>query len=126
MEYPAFAGELLSEEEVPDRLYDRTLRRRIRYVMSRLKTEADGGAEMEDVPEGFNSFFEDQEWFDGWENWGVTWDVGKLKDGNFLEVVPRWLSIHEEWEDVIQGELRTNEIAARKRRRMGNGSEGDL
>lgn len=127
MEYPAFVGELVPEGSVPERLYERTVRRRIRYVASRLYTEANDGAPMDDIPEGFLEHFEDQEWFDGWENWGVTWDLGELdSEEGPLAAVPRWLSIHEEWDEVIRGELQVNEIEARKRRRMGNGREGDL
>lgn len=121
-----FIEELVPPGSVPEGVYERTVRRRVRYELSRLKTEADGGVEA-DPPEGFKDFFEKQEWWDGWDNWGVTWDVGKLgSEEGVLVVVPRWLSIYEEWDDVIQGELRSNEIAARKRRRIGNGSEGDI
>lgn len=110
-------------------LRDRALRKRVRYALSRLQTEAVEGVPAEDdnhhIPEGFREFFEAQDdWFDGWENWGVTWDVGD--DEDFLRVVPRWLSLEEEWDEVIRGELMSNEIAARKRRRKQNGREGDV
>lgn len=126
MKLPPFTEELVPAGSVPEKLYMRTLRRRIRYVLSRLKTEVDGGEEMS-APEGFKEFFEKQDdWWDGWENWGVTWDVGALDQEGPLVVVPRWTSIHEEWDEVVEAELKSNEIAARKRRRMGNGSQGDI
>ncbi|MDX1407027.1 MAG: hypothetical protein R3330_02810, partial [Saprospiraceae bacterium] len=71
------------------------------------------------------------QWFDGWENFGKTWDVGgadsdfavsKVKnprDGSDspLETVPRWTTIWEENEDEMTAQMRANEIEARKRRR---------
>jgi hypothetical protein len=126
MPQPSFVKVLLPEGEVPERIYERTLRRRVRYLLSRLQTEVELGRPVS-TPPGFRAYFKDQEWWDGWENWGITWDVGELgSDEGILSVVPRWLSIHEEWDEVIRGELQSNEIAARKRRRMGNGSEGDV
>ena len=116
------------------------LRKRVRYNLARLKTEADGGPKAE-PPRGFKKFYADQKWFDGWENWGVTWDVGTpMRDGDSfgntvsddpLEVVPRYSSINEEHEADMDAHHRADTVGTRKRKRAikmdeANGSEDNL
>ena len=87
---------------IPDHLRDRepelqvlAIRKQVRYWLFRLKTEADGGPAAQDVPRGLRGYYKKQEWFDGWENFGVTWDVAAEDP---LETWPRDESIEEEWE----------------------------
>jgi hypothetical protein len=124
-----------------DNLRPLLLRKRVRYNLSRLRTEAVDGAPKAKPPRGFKKFFEEQVWFDGWENWGVTWDVGTpmRTEDNFgntisddpLEVVPRYVSLNEEHEDNMSAQTRADNISTRKRKRAikmdeANGSEDNL
>lgn len=98
------------------------LRKGVRYNLSRLRTEAEGG-EKASPPEGFVEFFEEDEHFDGWENWGVTWDSGDPFDPSVPEDDPLKLywrdqSIHEEWEEVLNSGFKADIIAARRRARI--------
>lgn len=112
------------------------IRRGVRYRLFRLKNEAEGGATIE-TPEGFKEHYEAQKWFDGWDKFGITWDVGDpvrpqpRGSENPLEVVPRYVSVQEEWEDVVDAHVKSDTIAARKRARArqmeeANGSEDNL
>lgn len=116
------------------------LRKQVRYNLSRLKTEADGGDKAE-PPYEFKPYFENQKWFDGWENWGVTWDVGTPdRDadsfGNTisddpLEVVPRYSSLNEEHDESMEAHFKADTLSTRKRKRAikmdeANGSEDNL
>lgn len=136
---PAWAKRFEDEARL-DNLRPLVLRRRTRYQLSRLKTEADGGVKA-NPPRGFKKFFADQRWFDGWENWGVTWDVGtpmRSEDmfGNTLsddplEVVPRYSSLNEEHDENMAAHHKADTIAARRRRRVvkmgeANGSEDHI
>lgn len=118
------------DKDVPERLKERVRTKRVRYFLSRLKTEAEGLVEVGGLPEGFREFYESQEMFDGWENWGVTWDVGdprkkSVPSDDYLEVIPLWTSLWEDWDEQIAANHKHNEIAARKRRRRmtADGSE---
>lgn len=122
------------DDLVPAHLRDReeeiqTLaqRKQTRYWLFRLKTEADGEAKATGLPRGFRGHFKKQEWFDGWENFGVTWDV---EADDPLTTYPRYQSIHEEWDEVLNAGHRSDEIAARQRHRQKqrepNGSEGHV
>ena len=51
-------------------------RKDIRYLLFRIKTEAEGGVETPPLPAGFIKSFETQIKFQGWLSFGVTWDVG--------------------------------------------------
>jgi len=124
---PTFVEELVPKGSVREQLYWWQVRRKVRYICFRLQTQYDPEApdrDAEDMPEGFREFFESQipepgeepksgQWFDGWENFGKTWDVGG-KDSGFAEdkvknpsersdsplvTVPRWTTV---WEDSIQ------------------------
>jgi len=118
------------------------LRKQIRYWLSRLRSEALEDKEKPDLPKGFKKFFSDQEYWDGWENWGITWDVGtpmrqpdpdnaEYWSDDPLEVVPRFVSIEEEWEETIDAHVKADTISARKRQRRqqmeeANGSEDNV
>jgi hypothetical protein len=47
----------------------------IRYLLFRIRTEAEGATKAPPLPRGFKKGFEEQEHFDGWERFGITWDV---------------------------------------------------
>ena len=138
-ENPAWLSEILPDEEVGrEPLRPLLTRRRVRYRLYRLRAEAAEGKELPIViPDGFKEFFEAQKWFDGWANFSKTWDVGDPVNpkprgsDNPLEVVPRYMSVHEEWEEVIEAHVKSDTIAARKRARArqmeeANGSEDNL
>lgn len=136
---PAFVEELVPVGSIREALYWWQVRRKVRYICFRLQTQHDPEApdrKAKDIPKGFRKYFENQDWFDGWENFAKTWDVGgadsdfaESKDENGsdspLVVVPRWLSVWEENEDEVNSWVREHEIEARKRRRA-NGSENNI
>lgn len=99
------------------------LRKQIRYRLFRLRSEAVDEIEFDDTPKGFKKFYADQKWFDGWENFAVTWDVGDPENpeprgsGDPLEVVPRYMSIEEEWEETLADHIRSDTIGTRMRKR---------
>lgn len=110
-------------EEVQDNVKPLVLRKQVRYRLFRLRTEAVDGVEADPVPPGFKKHFSDQKWFDEWENFAITWDVGDPEDpkprgsGDPLEVVPRYISIEEEWEETIADHVRNDTISTRMRKR---------
>ena len=83
-------------------------------------------------------FFEEQKWFDGWENFATSWDVGDPMDeeargsGDPFEVLPRYQSVWEEWEAEIEAHVKADTISTRKRARAkkmdneANGSEDNV
>ena len=110
-----------------DNLRPLLLRKRVRYQLSRLKTEADGGPKAK-PPKGFKKHYSKQEWFDGWSNWGDTWDVGTPLIGEEfqnvdstsedpLEAVPRYITIGEQHEARMEQHFRSDEIGTRRRKR---------
>ncbi len=131
-----FVDVLVPEGSVEDFLYVRQVRRKVRYWLFRLRSEAEGLGDAKGIPAGLKTHYKKQEWFDGWENFGATWDVD---DEDPLTTVPRWETIHEEWDRVLEQEHRANRISARQRRRNNqveksvtiqledaDGSEGDV
>lgn len=89
---------------------DKLTRRNIRYICFRLQTEATGGTKAEKEDEGIMQFvdevrghMEEQEDFDGWNNFGKTWDVGEK---SFLVAVLRKSSIQSEWDKVLKDEAK--------------------
>ena len=124
---PAWAKTLVSDDVVRDDLRALLLRRQIRYWMFRLQTAATGGPKAEKVPRGFKTFFEKQEPFDGWENFGQTWNV---ESDSPLVVKARYLTIQEEWDAVLHQGIRSDEIATRQRlrkqQRESDGTEGNV
>lgn len=134
---PAWATKF-EEKAAYDNLKPLLLRKGVRYNLARLRKEAVDGSPKATPPRGFKKFYSDQMWFDGWENFGITWDVGtpmRTEDtfGNTisddpLEVVPRYISLLEEHEADMNAAMTVNTISARKRSRAkkmdaANGSE---
>jgi len=53
-------------------------RKKLRYFLFRVKTQHAGG-QWAETPKGFNQilrYYEEAEFFTGWENFAITWDVG--------------------------------------------------
>ncbi len=122
-----FVKELVPDDSVPQYLYDRQVRRRIRYCLFRLNTEEAEGIPVDDIPAGLKKHYESSEEFDGWKNFGVTWDVD---DNDPLVTVPRYESINEAWDRQIEEDLRANRTHTRKRQRQikkeSDGLEGNI
>ena len=134
----AWIKEILPEEDIErEALRPLLQRRRIRYLLYRLQAEAAEDKPRPDLPEGFEEFFESQKWFDGWGNFAVTWDVGDPMDeesrgsADPFEVLPRYMSVWEEWDEEIEAHVKADTISSRKRARAkkmddANGSEDNL
>ena len=125
MSQPSWVGAL-----VPEHLRDReeevqtlAVRKQVRYWLFRLKTAADGGPKAAGTPRGFRAHFKESEHFDGWENFGVTWDVVPEDP---IVTCPRYESVNEEWDHHLAGILRTHTRETRQRQRASNGSEGNI
>lgn len=74
-------------------------RRKLRYRLYRIKS---GDPVKKD---GLKAHFESQDEFDGWQNFGVTWDVGdegKWPDGHFA-AVPLRESLEATWQRTLLG-----------------------
>ncbi len=136
MAEPKWVEKLLPEESVPrETVRPLMLRKAIRYTLFRLKRKEDDGVPIR-TPAGFKKFYSDQKWFDEWENFGVTWDVGDPMDpkgrgsGDVFEVVARYQSVNEEWDEVVEAHMKSGTISTRKRERQqkmeDNGSEDNV
>ena len=137
MAEPKWVEKLLPEEDVPRALVrPLLLRKRVRYTLFRLKSKEENGVTFR-PPAGFKKFYADQKWFDGWENFGVTWDVGDPLDpagrgsDDPFEAVARYQSVNEEWDAVIDAHVKSDTITTRKRTRQKkmeetNGSEDNV
>lgn len=75
----------------------RAERKKVRYQLYRLRTEAEGKC-ASGSDSVFRESFETQEGFDGWRQFASTWDVA-MGDPN--KVVSRSLSEQEEWDNVV-------------------------
>jgi len=72
-------------------------RRQIRYLISRLRTEATGGVEPPELPEGFRDTFERQDKFRGWANYQKIWDV----DDSGWGIILLDISAEEAWNKLL-------------------------
>lgn len=96
----------MSEEEVTrtvkafssEGMKMRAERKKVRYQLYRLRTDAEGKCSHDSSKE-FVKSFEDQAIFDNWRNFGTTWDVS-LTDP--MMIVRRDLSEQEEWDDLVR------------------------
>ena len=85
----------------PEGMTLRRSRKKIRYQLYRLKSEAEGITS--NVSEdGFKEKFESQDFFDGWRNFSLTWDVAMDEPER---IVHRTHSVLEEWEEVIRSKF---------------------
>ena len=81
---------------------EKLTRRKVRYWCFRFHTEAIDGVDSSDAPEGLKEKFEEMEWFQGWDKFGVSWDISE--EDNF-RIVPRKTSIHQDWDKVIMSKF---------------------
>lgn len=75
-------------------------RRKVRYRLYRIQSNKPLDAE-----DGLKSHFESQDEFDGWHNFGVTWDTGDEGDwpeGHFV-AVPLVESLEATWQRTLLG-----------------------
>lgn len=72
-------------------------RRQIRYLISRLRTEATGGVAAPELPDGFRESFERQDKFRGWSNYQKVWDV----DESGWNIVLLDVSAEEAWNALL-------------------------
>lgn len=75
-------------------------RRKLRYRLYRIKT----GVPI-DPSDGLKEHYESQDEFDGWHNFGVTWDTGaagEWPEGHFL-AVPLAESLETTWQKTLLG-----------------------
>ena len=89
-------------------------RKQIRYLLFRLKSDSEGVSKAPALPKGFKKSFSSQKKFQGWNNFGVTWDVGgrvpnedqphedaTSKEPSGWVIVMRDESLDEEWDRVL-------------------------
>jgi hypothetical protein len=74
-------------------------RRKVRYWCFRKKTEADGGNSADEAPQELVDHFESLENFQGWTNFGVTWDIDQ---NDFAKTYKRKFSVDEEWNATLR------------------------
>jgi hypothetical protein len=77
-------------------------RKRIRYILYRLKTEAaSGGVNLapDEATGSFKRIFIEQDLFEGWDKFSETWDVSL---GNPEKIIHRDKSAADEWEELVR------------------------
>jgi len=75
-------------------------RRKVRYRLYRIQA-----GDLVDSKDGLKAHFESQDEFDGWHNFGVTWDTGdegEWPEGHFL-AVPLAESLEAQWQKTVLG-----------------------
>jgi hypothetical protein len=75
-------------------------RRKVRYRLYRIQS-----GDLVDSNDGLKAHFESQDEFDGWHNFGVTWDTGdegEWPEGHFL-AVPLEESLEAQWQKTVLG-----------------------
>lgn len=79
---------------------DDMTKRQVRYWLFRFKTELeDDGASASDAPRGLRKLFEGMEWFQGWNNFSVTWDVNHEEP---FRIIPLKVSLDEQWNKTLE------------------------
>lgn len=73
-------------------------RTEVKYILARLRTEAERGVEPPELPEGFRESFSEQPAFRGWINYGVTWYVDEV---DVWKVILLKKSKRREWEELL-------------------------
>lgn len=79
----------------------RSNRKKIRYQLYRLRTESEGKCAA-NSDKDFKDIFEKQSFFDGWGNFGTTWDVAFDEP---TRIVHRLLSEQEEWDELVKAKF---------------------
>ena len=81
----------------------RRARKKVRYQLYRLRTDAEGKCSAQSTAE-FKKRFESNPMFGGWRFFGVTWDVA-FDDP--YRIVHKDISEQEEWEELIKAKFPT-------------------
>lgn len=74
-------------------------RRKLRYRLYRIQSKDPV------VDDGLKAHFESQDEFDGWHNFGITWDTGpsgEWPEGHFV-AVPLSESLEAQWQKTMLG-----------------------
>jgi hypothetical protein len=81
------------------KLLGRTLKKMARYWCYRFRSEATGGAEASDAPQGFKEYVEALGGFSGWDLFADKWDI---TGENPFMIVYRLMSVWQEWDQVME------------------------
>jgi len=101
-------GEEALKQINPNSLRARVKRRDVRYLLYKFRgsviERSDGSFTQlpDNIPKGFKKKYEDQDGFDGWKNFSITWDVA-LHDPELI--INRMFSEEEEWQRIIQAKF---------------------
>lgn len=95
-------GEEAIKKVNPNSLSARLERRQVRYALYCMRSKQEGKILPEDFDSTLPSKFEEQEGFDGWSNFAITWDVTLH---NPYKITSRHFSEAEEWERVVQAKF---------------------
>lgn len=98
-----FTGNILREEYDEEylkrnKLYGRTLRRKMRYWCFKHKHEVVDNRPAPNSPEGLKEFVEQMPGFAGWENFAKSWDI---QGENPFTIVLRLESVESEWDHIM-------------------------
>ena len=80
-------------------MFEKMTKRQVRYLCYRLRTGAEKEEEVNDIPEGFKEYFEEQDYFDSWINFAMTWDIDDK-----LKAELRTYDEQTEWNSVMKRE----------------------
>lgn len=83
-------------------------KRQVRYWCFRFKTEALDGVPAVDAPAGLRAYFEALEWFSGWKDFALSWDV---KESEPLAIKPLKEDPELAWDRVLLEEARELPVA---------------
>lgn len=99
----------------------------MRYWCFRLRTQTEGGAPAEGVPQGLSEHFEKQDAFRGWHEFGGAWDVDE-KDP--LRATLRQFTVWEEWDATLRRVAvplpGQGHFLDPKQKAKGNGPQGNV
>lgn len=98
-----FKGDLLRGEYDEDYLkrnglYERTLKRKMRYWCFKHRHAVVGDKAMPKAPDGLREFVEGLPGFAGWKNFAKSWDIN---GSNPFMIVLRLQSVWSEWDNVM-------------------------
>lgn len=80
----------------------RNARRKVRYKLYRLRTEAEGKSGAQEIGPEFRRVFESQPEFKGWRFFGHLWDVSLIDP---YIVVGRDFTEEEEWASIVRAKF---------------------
>jgi len=80
-------------------IYDRTVRRKIRFWCYKFRSEKVDGKKIPKPPKGLKKFIEEMPGFAGWEHYAISWDI---TGSNPFMIVLRLQSVWQEWDQVME------------------------